>query len=117
MHGYGEFYWPDGKKYFGYYVNDKKEGFGMFMWSDHPKLKAYIGFWKDGKQHGVGIMVSKNTIKYTLWKNGEKHMVFQGCWEMKRFIEKNDLPYTSFLESESNIFLDILSNDFINPVS
>jgi hypothetical protein len=23
MNGYGEFYWRDGKKYFGYYINDK----------------------------------------------------------------------------------------------
>ena len=47
MNGYGEFYWKDGKKYFGFYDNDKKNGFGIFYW---PKEKFYIGFWKDGKQ-------------------------------------------------------------------
>ena len=28
MHGYGEFIWADGKKYVGFYKNDKKDGFG-----------------------------------------------------------------------------------------
>ena len=31
MNGYGEFFWKDGKKYFGYYNNDKKNGFGIFF--------------------------------------------------------------------------------------
>ena len=30
MHRYGVFTWPDGKKYIGQYVNDKKEGYGEF---------------------------------------------------------------------------------------
>ena len=32
MHGYGEFSWPDGRKYLGEYVDDKKEGKGIFEW-------------------------------------------------------------------------------------
>jgi len=41
MHGYGVFTWPvktifyyfkDGKKYIGQYINDKKEGYGEFYW-------------------------------------------------------------------------------------
>ena len=31
MDGKGEFSWPDGRKYFGDYVNDKKQGFGVFL--------------------------------------------------------------------------------------
>ena len=46
MHGQGEFTWPDGKKYVGNYIDDKKEGFGEFWWTDGRK---YIGEWKDGK--------------------------------------------------------------------
>jgi len=52
MHGYGEFHWKDGRIYSGYYVQDKKEGFGIYYWEKDNK--AYVGFWKDGKQNGVG---------------------------------------------------------------
>ncbi len=46
MHGEGEFAWPDGKRYKGSYLEDKKEGYGTFEWSDGRK---YMGEWKDGK--------------------------------------------------------------------
>lgn len=61
MHGEGEFFWPDQKKYrgtrdceyaLGAYVEDKKEGYGVFEW---PDGRQYKGLWKDGKQHGKGI--------------------------------------------------------------
>jgi hypothetical protein len=32
MDGEGEFTWPDGRKYFGQYKADKKDGFGIFEW-------------------------------------------------------------------------------------
>ena len=32
MHGQGEFKWPDGRKYYGQYINDKKQGNGIFEW-------------------------------------------------------------------------------------
>ena len=38
--------WPDGRKYVGSYVKDKKEGNGTFEWKDGKK---YIGEWKNGK--------------------------------------------------------------------
>lgn len=34
MNGKGKFYWPDGRIYIGDYLNDKKEGFGTFIWPD-----------------------------------------------------------------------------------
>ena len=40
----------------GQYVEDKKEGYGAFKWADG---RAYKGHWKDGKQHGKGILVDK----------------------------------------------------------
>ena len=70
MNGYGEFTWQDGKKYFGFYVDDKKEGFGIFYWASSQKF--FVGFWKDGKQEGSGKIVTENKVKYGLWKNGDK---------------------------------------------
>jgi hypothetical protein len=32
MDGYGEFSWPDGRKYVGEYKMDKKNGYGIFEW-------------------------------------------------------------------------------------
>lgn len=32
MHGHGVFRWPDGRRYEGNYVDDKKSGQGTFEW-------------------------------------------------------------------------------------
>ena len=32
MEGYGVFTWPDGRRYEGEYIDDKKEGRGTFFW-------------------------------------------------------------------------------------
>lgn len=32
MDGTGTFDWPDGRKYVGDYIDDKKEGHGLFEW-------------------------------------------------------------------------------------
>ena len=73
-HGRGIQLWPDGSKYFGYWINnkankkgklihrdgdiydgewlnDKAEGFGVYSHIDGAK---YEGFWKDDKQEGKG---------------------------------------------------------------
>jgi hypothetical protein len=42
MHGKGKFTWPDGRKYEGEYINDKKHGFGIFTFKDG---RIYEGEW------------------------------------------------------------------------
>ena len=59
MNGYGIFIWPDKKRYYGHYVNNVKEGFGKFRWSEGY---SFEGFWKDGKQEGSGIILNNNNI-------------------------------------------------------
>ena len=34
MSGQGTFSWPDGRKYEGEYLNDKKHGFGIYYWAN-----------------------------------------------------------------------------------
>lgn len=46
MDGVGEFSWPDGRKYKGKYLDDKKHGHGIFEW---PDAKKYEGNWAYGK--------------------------------------------------------------------
>ena len=38
------------------YVDDKKEGNGIFEW---PNGRKYEGKWLEGKQHGEGIFISE----------------------------------------------------------
>jgi MORN repeat len=33
------------------YIDDKKSGFGVFVWNDARK---YRGNWSKGRQHGIG---------------------------------------------------------------
>ena len=46
MDGLGEIKWPDGRYHKGYYKQDKKDGRGIYIWSDGKK---FIGEWVDGK--------------------------------------------------------------------
>ena len=69
VNGYGEFCWKEGRKYYGFFKDDKKDGFGICYW---PKDKFFIGFFKEGKQCGISKCISGNQIKYQKWKNGKK---------------------------------------------
>lgn len=107
MHGYGEFNWTDGKKYIGFYKNDKKDGFGIYYWEEPNKV--YIGFWKDGKQNGVGkyIVTDKsfnmlgNVISYKtyygIWKNGEKVKISKNFEDVKEYLTIEEKMYSEFL--------------------
>jgi hypothetical protein len=110
MHGYGEFNWTDGKKYIGFYKNDKKEGFGIYYW-DEP-CKVYIGFWKDGKQNGVGkyivsekrnnYNINNNNMNiniktyYGIWKNGEKLKISKNFEDVKDSLSLREKMYLEF---------------------
>jgi hypothetical protein len=49
---------------------DKKEGYGEFTW---PDGRSYRGYWKDGKQDGRGTYKNKENIeKQGLWADGKK---------------------------------------------
>ena len=52
---------------------DKKDGEGTFYW---PDGRRYIGFWKEGKQHGRGTYINQEgEEKIGEWKNGVRV-----CW-------------------------------------
>lgn len=34
MDHFGIYYWSDGRKYSGFYKDDKKHGFGIYVWPD-----------------------------------------------------------------------------------
>lgn len=75
MHGQGKLTWPDGRSYKGNFVNDIKEGQGLFIWPDtnnKNKFRSYNGSWKNGKQHGPGIYKdTKGVEKEGVWECGK----------------------------------------------
>ena len=71
MNGWGEFLWSDLKYYCGNYINNLKNGFGIFIW-DFNNINAYLGFWENGKQNGIGILINNYKKKYVILKKEEK---------------------------------------------
>ena len=65
MHGKGTSTWPNGRKYIGEYVDNKKSGYGEYFW---PDGRCYRGEWLNGLQHGKGVFVtSSGQEKYGEW--------------------------------------------------
>ena len=107
MHGYGEFTWVEGKKYFGFYKDDKKDGFGIYYW---PGDKFLIGFWKEGKQDGVGKCIKGKTIKYGKWKEGKKEKNFSNEDQFFNSFENEDEKYSTLFKWDINkikIFMEV----------
>ena len=49
----------------GYYVKDKRQGWGMYIWANGDK---YVGNWHRGIMQGEGTFI---------WARGD---VYQGSW-------------------------------------
>lgn len=66
--GRGRFYWPDGKKFMGSFVNDKANGAGgILVWADG---KTFKGSFKDNIREGFGKLKWKDgTILSAYYKN------------------------------------------------
>ena len=69
MHGYGTLIWPDGQRYEGEYLMDKKHGHGTFYFKNGAQ---YTGSWYKGKRHGEGWIIKGASKKKYLWENGQK---------------------------------------------
>jgi hypothetical protein len=46
-HGYGVYFWADGRRYEGYWKNGKQDGEGKYIL---PNAVTKIGIWEDGKR-------------------------------------------------------------------
>ena len=91
INGYGTFIFKDGRKYEGMwkhnkmngfgiitlagnkswfegeFVDDKREGFGVF----YTVKKIYIGYWKNSKLDGEIIIIENGNIKKQYWEGGK----------------------------------------------
>ena len=88
----GEFTYPGEKTYFGYFVKDMKEGFGILIW--YKEKKAFIGFWKNNRQSGIGKFIMNDKIKLGIWDNGKM---------VEKIKHRKD--FYSKLKSDQKIFL------------
>ena len=87
------------KKYYGNYINNLKEGFGIFYWNDGYKFE---GYWKEGKQNGYGFIGGNNKNKYGYWNNGKLENKINDdetidYIEKKINAKKNEKEYQNFL--------------------
>jgi hypothetical protein len=75
MHGFGIYYWPDGRVYSGEFKNDKKHGFGLYSWKDN---RRYEGYWHKNRQHGLGtyLVPKDGKLKFGLWEDGQRTQWF-----------------------------------------
>jgi hypothetical protein len=109
MNGYGEFHWPDGKKYFGFYENDKKNGFGVFCWPGNAKI--FLGGWSNGKQDGLGTLLFNNgAIKYGLWINGNWVRWLRGTYEFEKYRNESHSYLHLLLQDPKEVFLMFTKN-------
>ena len=95
MNGFGTFKWKNKNIFFGNYKQDLKHGFGIFIWSFDP-LNAYIGFWENGKQIGIGNKVFNNKEKFVYWKEGKKPFILNNVWEIKHYLNNQQEKYEKY---------------------
>ena len=109
MDGFGEFLWGDAEYYCGYYSNGNKDGFGIYIWN-FDKVSCHIGFWENGKQHGVGIKIVDNVMKVGLYKDGRKVNKLNGTWEFKDYLKPEQMKFFKFLRQNNKNLVKYIQN-------
>jgi hypothetical protein len=73
INGYGRMTWSNGSVYVGDWVNELRQGIGMYR---NPDGDQYLGEYYQGKRHGWGIYTCSNGEEYIgEWFEGKMHGV------------------------------------------
>ena len=105
-----EFILRDMKMNIGNYKNDVKNGFGVFFAINNKK---YEGFWKDGKQHGKGVVTNSLQKKiYMEYFEGKKIRIINDNEEIKNIDldiikNKNIIDVDKYLEYSNELIKKI----------
>ena len=67
-HGMGAYFYINGDKYVGEFVDYKKEGKGTFTWANGD---SYCGYWQNDNYHGKGILNKNGIIRDGNWVEGK----------------------------------------------
>ena len=70
INGFGKFVYPGVKIFLGSFKKDIKSGFGFIF--SYNERKAYIGYWKNNKQSGLGKSIKRESIRYGFFENGKR---------------------------------------------
>ena len=62
----------------------------MYWYSEE---KAYVGFWKNNKQHGSGKFFSGTRLRLGKWDNGVKGSQYQTQEEFENELDENEKPF------------------------
>ncbi|XP_055858553.1 uncharacterized protein LOC129920985 [Episyrphus balteatus] len=73
----GKFVFKNGNTYNGFWFDNKFDGFGEYNWitEDQIAFKSetkYIGYWKNGERHGLGMLIFNERRVICLWLKGKK---------------------------------------------
>lgn len=80
MHGYGEYIYDNGDKYFGHWRNGSRNGKGSYKFSNGS---VFQGSYSNGKRQGYGILTSSNGTRQA------------GQWKSSSFLGNNRTQNTS----------------------
>ena len=77
-----------------------KHGYGIYYWADGRK---YEGYWAQGKQHGLGryIIPQESQERYGLWEDGKRIEWFEN--EQISDINNHRIEYKLYFRREDSI--------------
>ena len=120
---YGEYTYPNGKKYSGTYKDGKRHGEGIFVFTDG---ETYDGEFNNGSYQGVGTYTFTNGNKYKgEWKDGDfdgegtftygpasqtPGDYYTGKWKKGSFTTNGAYYYLAPNEDKGNIFIGKIQN-------
>lgn len=96
--GWGKYQYSGGY-YDGFWVNGKKDGYGLYKWVGTGK---YIGNWSSDQMNGYGIYIADNEDNIAGWYsngqlNGVGYTVTGDVWEQGLYVDGNlTTPYTYY---------------------
>jgi len=61
--------YPNNESFYGYLLNDKKQGYGVYTW---PNGSSYKGMWNNDLYHGYGILDYRDNNGYSF--------IYEGNW-------------------------------------
>ena len=98
MNGIGEFSYPGVKTYIGYFQRDLRNGFGISIW--HQNNKAFIGFWKNNLQDGLGKFIANNKVRYGVWKEGKMSEKINSKTDFDQRLNDEEVGYSTYFQTE-----------------
>lgn len=90
FNGYGEIYFPEGSRFFGFFESNNKHGLSILINSDG---KVTFGRYIDNIKHGPFISSIKNMIVVELYNYGFKSRVFERYESTKSYFKQNYPEY------------------------